>query len=135
MKRCNDPKDPVSVVVCSDGMSRGMDIGFVSAVINYDVPGFAKTYVHRCGRTARAGKSGEAISLLKGTGQSGQFQKLRGLIDHPQKVSPYNVKTALVKDSIGLYQRCVARLKDLLAAEEQGTLRPMDMNIDEFIPQ
>lgn len=135
MKRCNDPKDPVSVVVCSDGMSRGMDIGFVSAVINYDVPGFAKTYVHRCGRTARAGKSGEAISLLKGTGQSGQFQKLRGLIDHPQKVSPYNVKTALVKDSIGLYQRCVARLKDLLAAEEQGTLRPMDMNIDEFILQ
>ena len=135
MKRCNDPNDPVSVVVCSDGMSRGMDIGFVSAVINYDVPGFAKTYVHRCGRTARAGKSGEAISLLKGTGQSGQFQKLRGLIDHPQKVSPYNVKTALVKDSIGLYQRCVARLKDLLAAEEQGLLRPMDTNVDEFIPQ
>ena len=76
MKRCNDVQDPVSVVICSDGMSRGMDIGFVSAVINYDIPGFAKTYVHRCGRTARAGKEGEAISLLKGKGQAGHFQKL-----------------------------------------------------------
>jgi len=135
MKRCNDPTDPVSVVICSDGMSRGMDIGFVSAVINYDVPGFAKTYVHRCGRTARAGKDGEAISLLKGTGQSGQFQKLRRLIDDPQRVSPYKLRTSLVKDSIGLYQKCVAKLKDVLSAEQQGSLRPMEMNIDEFIPR
>ena len=58
--------DLLSVVICSDGMSRGMDIELVSTVINYDVPAFAKTYVHRCGRTARAGKEGTAISLLKG---------------------------------------------------------------------
>ncbi|EEC46778.1 predicted protein, partial [Phaeodactylum tricornutum CCAP 1055/1] len=75
MKRCNDPQDKVSVVVCSDGMSRGMDIDAVRAVINYDVPGLAKTYVHRCGRTARAGKEGHAISLLKG-GQTRQFDKM-----------------------------------------------------------
>lgn len=134
MKRCNDPEDPVSVVICSDGMSRGMDIGFVGAVINYDVPGFAKTYVHRCGRTARAGKQGEAISLLKGSGQSGQFQKLRRLIDHPERVAPYKVKTSLVKNSIRLYQQCVVSLKDLLAAEQQGEIRPMDMEIDNFVP-
>ncbi len=134
MKRCNDPHDPVSVVICSDGMSRGMDIGFVSTVINYDIPGFAKTYVHRCGRTARAGKHGEAISLLKGTGQTGQFQKLRRLIDHPQQVVPYKIKTSLVKNSIGLYQKCVLSLKGLLAAEQKGDLRPMDMDIDRFVP-
>lgn len=134
MKRCNDFNDAVSVVVCSDGMSRGMDIGFVSAVINYDIPGFAKTYVHRCGRTARAGKDGEAISLLKGKGQAGQFHKLRRLIDHPERVTPYKVKTSLVKNSIGLYQKCVASLKDLLSAEQRGELRPTDMDIDDFMP-
>lgn len=134
MKRCNDPNDPVSVVICSDGMSRGMDIGFVSAVINYDVPGFAKTYVHRCGRTARAGRQGEAISLLKGTGQTGQFQKLRKLIDQPGSVSSYQVKTSLVKNSIALYKKCVASLKDLIAAEQQGKLQTMDMGIDDFVP-
>ena len=48
MQRCNDKA--VSVVVCSDSMSCGMDISAVGSVINYDLPSFAKTYVHRCGR-------------------------------------------------------------------------------------
>lgn len=134
MKRCEDPNDPVSVVICSDGMSRGMDIGFVSAVINYDVPGFAKTYVHRCGRTARAGKQGEAISLLKGTGQSGQFLKLRRLIDHPDRVKAYNVKTSLARKAIPLYRGCMKQLRPLLAAEDKGELRPTDSDISEFLP-
>jgi superfamily II DNA/RNA helicase len=55
-------------------VSLGMNESIAS---NYDVPGFVKTYVHRCGRTARAGKTGEVISLLKGSGQAGQFTKLR----------------------------------------------------------
>ena len=61
---CNDATNKwPRILVCSDGMSRGMDLEYVTLVINYDVPGFAKTYVHRCGRTARAGKSGKAISI------------------------------------------------------------------------
>ena len=67
MKRCNinAEEERVQIIVCSDGMSRGMDIQSVSAVINYDVPSYAKTYVHRCGRTARAGRKGRAITMLK----------------------------------------------------------------------
>ena len=134
MERCNDPNDPVSVVVCSDGMSRGMDISFVSAVINYDVPGFAKTYVHRCGRTARAGKQGEAISLLKGSGQVGLFTKLRRLIDFPERVRTRKVKTSLIRNAIPLYRGCVASLKDLIAAEQTGDLHPMDTEtIEEYL--
>lgn len=44
------------VLVCSDAMTRGMDVEGVGAVVNYDAPVYAKTYVHRAGRTARAGE-------------------------------------------------------------------------------
>ena len=46
-------------------MARGMDIDNVKYVISYDPPVFIKTYVHRIGRTARAGKVGSAITLLQ----------------------------------------------------------------------
>ena len=45
-------------------MARGLDLKCVRGVINYDVPMFAATYVHRVGRTARAGQPGLAITIL-----------------------------------------------------------------------
>lgn len=54
----------VHVIVASDAMTRGMDVEGVANVINYDVPVYAKTYVHRVGRTARAGQAGRAFTLL-----------------------------------------------------------------------
>lgn len=54
----------VQVLVASDAMTRGMDVEGVANVINYDVPVYAKTYVHRVGRTARAGQAGRAFTLL-----------------------------------------------------------------------
>jgi len=56
----------VGSIVCSDAMARGMDFEHVHAVINYDAPVYIKTYIHRVGRTARAGKSGSAYSILLG---------------------------------------------------------------------
>ncbi|KAK2079451.1 hypothetical protein QBZ16_003143 [Prototheca wickerhamii] len=53
------------VLVCSDAMTRGMDLPGVSAVVNYDAPIFPKTYLHRAGRTARAGASGEVYTLVR----------------------------------------------------------------------
>lgn len=52
------------VVVCSDVLARGVDIFNVDAVINYDVPVHIRTYVHRAGRTARAGRVGTVVTLL-----------------------------------------------------------------------
>jgi ATP-dependent RNA helicase RhlE len=51
------------VLVATDIAARGIDIDEVSHVINYELPNVPETYVHRIGRTARAGKSGIAISL------------------------------------------------------------------------
>jgi ATP-dependent RNA helicase RhlE len=52
------------VLVATDVAARGIDIDSVSHVINYDVPEAAEDYVHRIGRTGRAGQTGRAITLV-----------------------------------------------------------------------
>jgi len=52
-----------SILVCSDVAARGLDIPNLSHVFNYDVPSNAEDYVHRIGRTGRAGKEGHAYSI------------------------------------------------------------------------
>ncbi|MEM1445062.1 MAG: DEAD/DEAH box helicase [Planctomycetota bacterium] len=55
--------DKVAVLVATDVAARGIDVPHVSHVVNYDLTHEPETYVHRIGRTARAGQEGDAISL------------------------------------------------------------------------
>jgi ATP-dependent RNA helicase RhlE len=54
----------VQVLVATDIAARGIDIDLLPLVVNYDLPNVSEDYVHRIGRTARAGASGQAISLV-----------------------------------------------------------------------
>jgi len=57
-------KGEIKILVATDIAARGIDISELPHVINFDLPDVAENYVHRIGRTGRAGASGEAISLV-----------------------------------------------------------------------
>ena len=65
------------IVVATDVAARGLDIEDLGAVINYDLPREDDVFVHRIGRTARAGKSGLAISLTEGPLREGPLANVR----------------------------------------------------------
>ncbi|MBV6634001.1 MAG: DEAD/DEAH box helicase [Alphaproteobacteria bacterium] len=59
-------KGDIRILVATDVAARGIDIDDVSHVINYELPSVSESYVHRIGRTARAGRDGVAIALCDG---------------------------------------------------------------------
>jgi ATP-dependent RNA helicase RhlE len=69
----------VPVLVATDIAARGIDVDGVTHVINYDLPDVPEAYVHRIGRTARAGNEGSAISLCDET-ERGQLKGIERLI-------------------------------------------------------
>ncbi len=56
----------IDILVATDIVARGIDIDDIAMVVNYDVPREAEDYVHRIGRTARAGTDGKAVTLVSG---------------------------------------------------------------------
>ncbi|OYT16715.1 MAG: ATP-dependent RNA helicase [Bacteroidetes bacterium 4572_77] len=70
------------ILVATDIVSRGIDIDDIDLIINFDVPGDAEDYVHRIGRTARAQRSGLAITFINSRDIM-RFQKIEKLIEKP----------------------------------------------------
>lgn len=76
------------VMVATDVASRGLDIPNVTQVINYDLPGNIDDYVHRIGRTGRAGNTGQALSFVNEQKNSGIVRELQTLLEENEQVCP-----------------------------------------------
>ena len=83
-------KGKVKILIATDIAARGIDIDELSYVFNYDLPSVPETYVHRIGRTGRAGMSGKSISFCEGDEavylrdiQKLIGQKIKVIEDHP----------------------------------------------------
>ena len=102
-----------NILIATDVASRGLDIPSVDVVINYDIPANSKDYVHRVGRTARAGKTGKAVTLVTQYDVE-IFQKIETLIG--QKLPEYQVEN---KHALILYD-------SVTEAQRQATIEMRD---------
>lgn len=76
-----------SVLIASDVAARGLDIDGIQHVVHYHLPRTADTYVHRSGRTARAGTEGVSVALCSPQEASGPLRKLRSVLMTKAKVN------------------------------------------------
>ncbi len=103
-------KHEFNILISSDIISRGIHIDDVSLVVNYDIPSDREVYVHRIGRTGRAGKKGRAVSLVSDN-EYKNFEDIQNFIK--QKIDLIDVKyTDKDKEE---YQLKVKNLKEKLS--------------------
>ncbi len=89
-------KGEVRILITTDVSARGMDVSEVSHVINFDLPRDYDDYVHRIGRTARAGHKGDAITLISPADQW-HWSKIQKLMRKNVKISPLPVGVEVVE--------------------------------------
>lgn len=108
-----------SILICTDVASRGLDIPQVDVVINFDLPGQGKAYIHRVGRTARAGKSGKAVAMVTQYDVE-VYMRLEGLLGKKLPEYKLDEETVLVLlERVNEAQRLATReLKEQLAASK-----------------
>ncbi|MDP2599244.1 MAG: DEAD/DEAH box helicase [Deltaproteobacteria bacterium] len=94
----------VSILICTDVASRGLDVKDVTHVINYSLPRELDSYVHRIGRTARSGKPGFAMSLVS--------PNHRYLISRIEKMTKSRIREGKIPTSKDVFKK---KIKKILA--------------------
>ncbi|XP_021268140.1 ATP-dependent RNA helicase DDX51 isoform X1 [Numida meleagris] len=108
----------IRLLISTDATARGIDIKGVNCVINYDTPQFIRTYVHRVGRTARAGKAGLAFSMVLRIQERRFLQMLKdaGISDMKQHL----VKGKLLKPLVQQYEEALSKLEKTVKVTAGG---------------
>ena len=126
----------LDVLVATDVAARGLDVDRIGLVVNFDVPREAEAYVHRIGRTGRAGRHGEAVTFLtpKEKGKLRQIERLTGsrleeiTLPSPADVSEHRARKLLSKAATR-HER--GRL-DMYLPLVSGSARDLDINVEEL---
>ena len=116
----------IQLLISSDTIARGIDIPNIDVVINYDVPSYTETYIHRSGRTARASKwsssclwverEGDVISLIRPEQESYFKYMTRKIIgSHCEKEE----LEGMDEEMEGEYVKAIAQLKRVLEEEKR----------------
>ena len=113
-----------SVIVCTDSMARGVDLESITNVVNYDVPVYAKTYIHRAGRAARAGRRGCCYTLLR-SDQVRHFKNMLRRIDN-SFVKTYKYTSDDLKVDLNAYIKSLDLLKQVIGIDSNGDYVSMD---------
>ncbi|NXF87050.1 DDX51 helicase, partial [Eubucco bourcierii] len=99
----------IQLLISTDATARGIDVKEVNYVINYDVPQYIRTYVHRVGRTARAGKGGVAFSLVLRIQERRFLRMLRDA--GVQDIQRQSVKGNSLKPLVQQYEEALCKLE------------------------
>jgi ATP-dependent RNA helicase DeaD len=112
----NLKKGRIDILVATDVAARGLDVERISHVINYDIPHDTEAYVHRIGRTGRAGRTGDAILFV-----SPREKRLLGNIERvtKQKVEEMQLPSTEIINNTRI-SRFKQRISDTLNAQELG---------------
>jgi len=114
-------------VIATDIAARGLDVDDLTHVINYDLPDSVETYVHRIGRTGRAGKEGTAISLVQPFDRRKQ-QQIERHVRQSLKVSYVPTKAQIEARQIEKLQE---QLREVLAGERLASFLPIVRELSE----
>ena len=126
----------LDVLVATDVAARGLDVDRIGLVVNFDVPREAEAYVHRIGRTGRAGRHGEAVTFLtpKEKGKLRQIEHLTGsrleeiTLPSPADVSEHRARKLLSK-AAARHER--GRL-DMYLPLVADSARELDIDVEEL---
>ncbi|MCW8334682.1 ATP-dependent RNA helicase SrmB [Vibrio paucivorans] len=103
----------VNVLLATDVAARGIDLPDVSHVINFDMPRTADVYLHRIGRTARAGKKGNALSLVEAHDQP--------MLDRVARYTKEDIKERFIKELRPKHKKPVFKKKNKKKDDKKKT--------------
>lgn len=122
----------LDILVATDVVARGLDVKRISHVINYDIPNDTEAYVHRIGRTGRAGRTGDAILFV-----TQRERRMLGAIERAtrQKIEPLQLPTVEMVNNKRIAE-FKQNISDNLATGELGYLQRLieDFSRDHDVP-